>query len=396
MTTPRFLLEEKFRSNPRYELMEWNRLSQSEQQALTGLSKNEEAFGLFVPVHEDPQLTYKVAYKEVALLYYTLLHQQVLPAYTRLEEKEEMNESIARLVLEGVLEMEWQEEFVSGAAAHQAIYEVHQPPECKRSPDRDASRISDLSLQALEYAILLEELDTRSIASRLYNYNTLPDVAERMSAFRTLTGLEDFLGIAPGAPYEWQLNRHWQKHTASAESKWISWSRKGVQQDRKESDLTYKLYISPNWEALPKTLVLSIKALSSSAAFSFKIGNDPHGLLRSDKMVVYFQRYEDLLQTAAALEPALDGVEAQGVPFTAQLDKKGLLSWGVDPPGADVLENFEGGSWRARLTDKLAAAITNAKAAGLQRQDILPYALHKIGLEGLDTGTWTPGRQIWQ
>jgi len=407
MTVPLFLLERKFRSNPRYELIEWNCLSQPEQQALAGLSKDPEVFGIFRPLPGYPSLTCKVAYKEVALLYYALSGQQVLPAYARLGESNDLNEHIARLVLEGVLEIEGQEMegqetdgqplFVSGPAAHRSLYGSGTTPE-NADPARAAglTLISDLSRQALEYVLRLREVDARDIAARLYSYNTLPVFAGKLETLCTRTDLENFLGIADGAPYEWQLNRHWQKHPSSPESKWLVWSRKGDTQRHSGQDSTYKMYISPHWESLPKALIRSIRILSSSRAFSFKIGNDPHGLLRPDKMVVYFRQHKDLLDTARAMQYGLKDIPAHGVPFTAQLDDQGLLSWGVDPPGSDVLEHFEGGSWRARITERLAAAISQASATGLTGPEILRYSLDKMRLEGIDTGTWTPDQHIWQ
>lgn len=397
MTELPFLLNGNFRSNPQYELIEWNRLSQSEQQALAGLSKDEEVFGLFRPIHADARLNYKVAYKEVALLYYTLQQQQMLPSYTRLQKQDEMNRNIARLVLEGILEVECQQGFVSGAAAHTEIYKMQEPGKDQASAAISGlSFLANLSLNALQYVVHLDKADIRGIASRLYTFNTIPVFAGKMTAVRSAEAIEQFLGFAKGAPYEWQLQQHWEKNTTSSGSKWLSWSRRGDSGSYSKNDSIYKLYISPQWESLPKVFTYSLKILSASKAFSFKIGNDPHGLLRPDKMVAYFHQHEDLLAMAGILQPGLQDIPPHGVPFTAQLDEKGILSWGVDPPGCDVLENFEGGSWRARVTEKLAAAIIQAKATGLQRQDSLQYALHKISLEGIDTSTWTPGQHIWQ
>ena len=117
---------------------------------------------------------------------------------------------------------------------------------------------------------------------------------------------------------------------------------------------------------------------------------DRHGLLRPDKFVVYFYSLEDLMDAAGTLKEELKEYEAQGVPFTAQLDNDGMISWGIDPAEKDVLESFEGGSWRAGVTEKLAAAIVQAKADGLTNGEASEYILNKISLEGIDPHSWMP------
>jgi len=400
MSILRYILDSNFRSNPRYELIEWNHLSQPEQQSLAGLCEDEEAFGIFRPLETSPLLSYKVAYKEVALLFYVLQHPSVLPAYTRIQDGEALNQQIARLVMEGILEIKGKDDFVSGAAAHDILYTGGALYTGRAaSTNSEPSFIGNLSLNALRYIAHLSRLDThppgldthppgldiRGIASRLYCFNTIPTLA----AFPT--DVQTFLKISDEASCP--LARDWNK--TSSNGKWLSWFRKGMRHFSGKDTRNYKMYISPIVELLPETFQKSIGILSASKAFSFKVGNDYHGLLRPDKMVVYFSQQEYLLETAAELRSALAGITPQGVPFTAQLDDTGLLSWGVDPPGRDVLENFEGGSWRARITERLAAAIVQAAATGLQQQEIVDYALNRIGLEGIDTHTWIPEKNIW-
>ena len=380
MSVLRYILDSDFRSNPRYELIEWNNLSQPEQQSLAGLSEDHEAFGIFKPLVADPALTCKVAYKEVALLFYVLQHQSTLPAYTRTQNSDALNKEIARLIMEGILEIAMEKkDFVSGAAAHDTLYTASSTP-------TTTSSIASLSLNALHYVAHLKATDIRAIASRLYCYNTMPT-----ASFTTPINIEAFLNISGETSR--QLTEAWDK--VNSTGKWFSWFRKGKQPFSGEITSTYKMYISPTMELLPEAFQKALPILSASKAFSFKTGNDLHGLLRPDKMVVYFSDQQQLLSTAAQLIPALAGIKAQGVPFTAQLDDTGLLSWGVDPPGRDVLENIEGASWRARVTERLAAAIVQAAGIGLRQQEIIDYALSKIGLEGIDTHTWIAEDNIW-
>ena len=85
----------------------------------------------------------------------------------------------------------------------------------------------------------------------------------------------------------------------------------------------------------------------------------------------------------------LDEFQPQGVPFTAQLDNKGILSWGIDPANEDILKDYEGGSWRAQITEKIALVIAEAKSQNLTRNEVIEYALNKISLDGIDTVTWS-------
>ena len=373
MSVLRYILDSSFRSSPAYELVEWNNLSQPEQQSLAGLCEDEEAFGIFRPLEASPLLSYKVAYKEVALLFYVMQHQSTLPAYTLTQDSEALNQQIARLVMEGILQIRKKDGFVSGAAAYDILY----------TSTASSIKTTNLSLSALRYVAHLSALDIRAIASRLYCYNTMPILATSRIDVATFLKLND----------DSCLRRNFNR--MSSNGHWISWSRKGIKSPPGKNSRTYKMYISPILDFLPETFQKSMEILSASKAFSFKIGNDYHGLVRPDKMVVYFSQQEHLLAAAAGLRPALSGIKPQGVPFTAQLDDTGLLSWGVDPPGRDVLENFEGGSWRARITELLAAAIAQAAATGLQPQEIVDYALNRIGLEGIDTLTWIPEKNIW-
>jgi hypothetical protein len=135
-----------------------------------------------------------------------------------------------------------------------------------------------------------------------------------------------------------------------------------------------------------------VTAVSRSASFSWKVGADVYGLLRPDKIVVYFERFADLQETAASLSERLKGCPAHGVPFTAQLGAAGLLSWGVDPPAEEDLRLPwpQRESWRLRICNRLAAALVLAKRSQQPRISASLFALERLRLEGIDPRTWTP------
>jgi hypothetical protein len=160
---------------------------------------------------------------------------------------------------------------------------------------------------------------------------------------------------------------------------------------------TYKLYVSPRCEALPDAFLATMEVASALKAPRFKVGKDVYGLLRPDKIVVYFDRLEQVQEAADRLQRRLGGCPAHGVPFTAELAGDGLLSWGTDPPRErQALDWQERESWRLWLTNRLATALLAAKAARSQAVEPWQFALQRVGLEGVDTQSWTPAQSIWR
>ena len=88
----------------------------------------------------------------------------------------------------------------------------------------------------------------------------------------------------------------------------------------------------------------------------------------------------------------LDGCPAHGVPFTAEISGEGLLSWGVDPPESKQMLSWQPQeSWRLWLTNRLANALLTARRANsASGPEPWRYALERLGLEGIDTESWTP------
>lgn len=382
-----FLLKKKFRTASFYRLVEWNQLNQRERDILAGLSDEQEVYGVFRPVRTSSQLTSKVAYYEVALLYFHLQQSDVLPRYLITWPKERLNETIVQLVLDGILEIESNDNFVSGAAAVHAIFGN---TVFKNAPLPD--RLSDLSMKAIRYALLLRNSDIRSIANRLYSFNTIPYDAVAKSEFFSSRTVKEFLFLNTNGEHHNFLNKNWTFINNLEKKAWLVWSSSNSIQKFSTSpnSYTFKLYISPGLRELPEVFQQTVYALSESNAVSFKIGNSPHGLLRPDKMVAYFENFEDLKKGAARLEKKIAGCAVQGVPFTCQIDKTGLLSWGVDPPESDVLEAIEGGSWRTKITDQLAIAILQAQTERLSMSQTIDFIQAKLAATGINVTDWTP------
>ena len=385
-----FLLKEKFRPGSMYHLVEWNQLNPEERKTLTGLYDEVDVYGIFQPAFTSPALTAKVAYREVALLYLHLQQSDLLPRYLIASGEQRLHETIVQLVLDSILEIEFNGDFVSGPAAVKAIF-GNGFFESSVIPDR----LSKLSMEGIQYAWTLRNPDARSIANKLYSFNTTPWDASARSDFYATYTVKKFLFPDSDISLNQLLNEQWNFLNANGKKAWLSWIRPTVNQSlsTQPGDFNFKLYISPIIKDLPEVFRLTVPIISSSPAFSFKVGGELPGLLRPDKMVVYFENKEALKETAAILEKELAGYSAQGVPFTSQLDKTGLLSWGSDPPESDVLTLIEGGSWRTKVTDQLALAIIRAKADRLDRQQAIHFIQAKLSAAGINTVDWTPMNQ---
>ena len=284
----------------------------------------------------------------------------------------------ARLVLDGILELEYDDGFHSGPETH-AVFFANAAP----APRGALGRIS---LAALRCAAALAIPDPRLISKCLYRYNTRPNspawqrrfpnsdaITRLFEADRAVTKpvWASFI-TAPGGGVSW---RAWERPDAPAPLARAP---------------TYKMYISPEPAAVGAATraVLGLGG-TRCAPFALKAGNNLPTLLRSEKLVVYFLRREQLFEAADRLRPLLAGVAAQGVPFTSELFGDGLVSWGIDP-GSDAeppgpLRQL---SWRRWITARLGVAMASALAAGMGGF-AWRYALDRVRLDGVNPETWT-------
>jgi hypothetical protein len=151
----------------------------------------------------------------------------------------------------------------------------------------------------------------------------------------------------------------------------------------------YKLYASPACEEIRRTFAALIELLAYCRASSIKIGADAAGLARPDKIVAYFDDLGDLALAARELEHRLEGLTADGVPFTAEISHSGLLSWGIDPPGRGALSQ-DAQSWRHWVTLRLAANLIAARRDSAGPREPWRAALDSLSKEGIDVHRWLP------
>lgn len=371
------------RANPRYELVLFDRLELDERRALASLEQDNDFYGVLRP-RGAPGLAVRSADRETALLFLTLRDPGPLPSYVRRVFREPALREIARLIADGIFEVEENGVFVSGPAALGLL----QGP-AEHAPGGGIAR---LSLDALRYAQALAEDDPTALALRLYGYNSRPLTPRWRRLLSTPQAVQDHLGIGPAGRHRRDLDQSWERLDPS--EGWLSWVSRSGGEPPPDSSPTYKLYVSPTPESLAEGFGAVLTALTAARPFQFKIGSDAWGLLRPDKIVAYFPGFERLAEAAGGLAEGLSGVPAQGVPFTAEIGGDGLLSWGIDPPALESSTSEGPESWRFWLVRKLARALLTARETG--EAEPWRFALDRLRLEGIDTATWTPGSLLWR
>jgi hypothetical protein len=387
------LLGRGFRANPAYELVLWDRLAPGERQALQQLREDPELYGVLRPrppagaadiatdIAAGPGV--KAVDRETALLFLTLREPGALPAYVQEVLGAAAGPAVARLVADGVLEVEQDGAFVHGAAAFAPAAGGD------AGEGMGGGRLAALSLAALRYGAALAVDDPLRLSLRLYAYNRRPLTPRWQRRLPSAAAVRDHLGIAPGGTNRALLDGAWKP--ARPSEAWLSWTSRRPEPESAGGGATHKLYVSPAPEALADSFGAILDALTAARAAQLKVGAGAAGVLRPDKLVAYFPSFERLAAAAEEVAARLGGVPAQGVPFTSEIGGDGLLSWGMDPPAARSWNGRE--SWRLWLTHRLARALLSARGAAAPEP--WRFALERLRLEGVDTASWTPAASLW-
>lgn len=375
----RHLLTARFRASPRYGWTPFGALDGSERGLLAGLHGRGGLAGLLRPTGTGAGI--KGLDAEAARLWSTLAEPAHLPDRTL--DLPGAGTAVARLVLDGVLEVEHEGRFVSGPVAFPLVFG-------DRPITPGAGPLAGLSVAALEYGGALQLDDPIALSWRLYRYNTQPQSPEWRRRLPDRRAVAAFLGLDGFDGRALLVHTTVGPHRLSTHRGWISWDLRRAAAERAGS-ARWKLYVSPEVEALPEALH-RIVALAPEwpGAVSLKVGSDLPGLLRPDKCVLHFSTRDQLDAAAARLAAELGGMPGQGVPFSAEVAGR-LLSWGVDPPGDRPVPGWLGvESWRLWITNRLAAALLAAQSAEPVSVAPAAFALGRILLEGVDPATWAP------
>jgi len=375
------VVEATYRSNSFWELAPYGRLPAHERLRLVGSLEDPSFYGL-LHATDGSRAPLSVC-RDTALLFMTMQRPGRLPSYIIQSQAPVTMEGIARLVLDGVLEVRTRRGFLSGPDAAPHIF--------LRKPDQDGVKhpLGLLSRAALEYAACLQTNDVQTIARRLYRFNSVP-LTPRLESVISMRTVAGFLGLE-GQGAATALRQFWRKQLPEKEA-WFAWDSLH-RSARTAENGNFKLYISPRPDYVGAALQAALTTLASSRALSLKVARRPEGMVRPDKLVAYFADREDLLEAASALRESIGEIPSQGVPFTASLDTGKLLSWGHDPPAQDSRSEHPR-SWREWVT--LSLALSLVKLDRRRRSRCWRFALRRLELEGVDTCTWTASAAIWQ
>lgn len=379
-----------FRANPAYELVLFDRLPIEQQELLSDLKQDPDLYGLLVPASGSGLVAKSVGHN-AALLFLTLREPGSLPRYVQAQFGSDSSRAIAELVLDGVLEIEVEGDFCSGPQALSALMG-------SSSWSGAGGRVARLSREALQYAQALALSDARFLAVRLYTYNQMPLTPRWQRRWPTSDAVEEYLGIEPGGRNRSHLERFWSRNRAApGPGGWLAWRTRRQRRGGAAGEAAYKLYLSPACGVVGEAFDALVSASKSLPALAFKVGDGAAGLLRPDKIVLYFDTREALAEGSERLRESLDGCAAHGVPFTAEINPDGLLSWGMDPPlAAQEPLSGESESWRFWLAQRLARWLLAGQTHDVPGVEPWRFALERLRLEGVDPDTWTPSMTIWK
>jgi hypothetical protein len=208
--------------------------------------------------------------------------------------------------------------------------------------------------------------------------------------------LASLLYRAGGTVPDLRLDPRWPRHAVrraeravprglgdwvpSTTEHWLGRTAGGVD----PTTLVHKVYVSPRVAALADALEVLLPLAVALEVPAWKVGADLAGVHRADKAVLYLSSAADADRVASATATALDGIEPQGVPFTAQVGRTGVVSRGRDVAGT---------SWRAVICRSVADALCTART-GLGRDadagTVAAAALARVAAAGHDVRAWHP------
>jgi hypothetical protein len=366
------------RLNPRYCVASIESLS-GEQLSCLGANADATVFSAVLIDLESGRLSIKaISAKIEALLEQcrTAVRIDALLAHLSSRERDRI---LSGLILEGILEVAVENGFVSQCAAYHLIV---------RSDEGlvGTSKLATLSLKAIKHGqrLCMERADL--LAARLYFYNRIPATAAWRDLWPDAGAVLRYLGAVPGSALRQDLASWAEFSSLPANTPWLSWC---LRLSDPHGVATCKLYISPEPQYTRVAFAEVVSLLSMSNALALKIGSNAHGLLRADKLVMYFERRDDLFNFCERLLRRISGLIAQGVPFSATVDEGGLLSWGTDPPRSERgLGWYADDSWRIWICNRLALALVAATESPQTGLSPWRYALVKLWLSGVDTRKW--------
>lgn len=382
------LAERSFRAGKDYELVVFDRLPPEEQILLAELREDAGFYGILRP-RADSGRTIRTVDRDTALLWLGAQAPGPLPFFVWESPGTAVDAErrVTQLVLDGVLEVAIDNEYVSGAQALSTLLPYE--------PRSASSRLTQLSQDALRFGESLELEDPEELAGRLYTFGSVPLTPAWTRRLRGSADVLAYLDMAPGSELHGRVAAQFKTAPEVENGSWLSWSGPAQRTPRPNEGI-YKLYVSPRPQDLPHAFRELVAVLADHEHLQFKVGASAVGVLRADKLVVYFESEESMKRVADNLAARLASVVPQGVPFSADIALGGLLSWGMDPPRNSRALAWQGhDSWRLWIVRRLATAMIAAQRDDVHDITAAEYAIERLQLDGVDVDAWTPTNRTW-
>jgi hypothetical protein len=375
------------RANPDYELVLLDRLALSEQFKFRDGYDGDDLYGALLPRSDDSRLEPRAVSTDTALLLLSLASPGPLPRYVIERLGTAAERTVQRLVVDEVLQVRRGNDFVSGAGAVAV-------PVCAQA---EATLFTqNLAVAALTYGQRLSGLSVEELGRRLYFYGRQPVSPLLRCRFASMLAAEEHLGGGLSGLVQSMLPVGWYALSspidANRDAYWWQW---GYQPSlaRARHRGGHKLYISPAVDSMAPVLEQVVRVIiAAHGVRGFKVASGVAGICRPDKIVVYVEHLDDLLEVADRLASDLSGSPAYGVPFTAAVTHDGLLAWGIDPPSGRFATP-RATSWRMWLTQRLAGYL--AEFTPSDGTEPWEYALERLRLSGINIRTWEPAVGLW-
>lgn len=297
---------------------------------------------------------------DTALLLYALAEPGPLPAFARDTLTVQGGRPLLALVHAGVLEVECDGRFVTGAeAVAAALGPSSTPGGCTSAGTR----------AAVQYGAALRLGGVTTLTERLYSFGAEPALLDDPRPVDdALVSVDRLAGLG------------WRAHRDDA---WLWFSPCADRSLRPR----WKLYASPVPEELADVLGDLAESFARGHAVQWKVARGQQ-VRRPDRVVAYFDTRDDLLAAAETIRGRLGGLNGSGVPFAVEIDADGLLGWGVDPATSGPRQ-----SWRFHVAAIAARQLvvgpagTGGDGSLAARVDAVYHAWH---VAGLDVPSLTP------
>lgn len=256
--------------------------------------------------------------------------------------------------------------------------------------------LARLSLQAVRSAAARGPDDDATLFEYLYAFNSTPPSRAWSTRFSDTDAVRAELGLRGPSGVRALLEDRWVRMPREVDRGWLAWGVPHAGGEVEGADPRLKLYISPSIEALEFVFSEVVRVVTVRRSRCVKVGANVAALLRPDKLVAYFSSLEDLVGAGYELAQRLEGVSAQGVPFTAEISCDGLLSWALDPPECGSSVARPSVSWREWICWRLAAALVASRSEADGTDARAGLALDRLREDGVDTDRWSPPTAFWR